>query len=244
MAELLKKLHFLKNGTEQTAKAYSTTAEAGAEYVTNKIDGVTCYVAIGDTTDNRATVGRVKKSSIAAERAILSTGKPPYNKIEYRTPGTYTVTIPPGTPRVKYELAGAGGGGGRGTGGGGGADVRGADGGSGELLNNTANVNVNGGTITIVVGAGGRGGDWRYGLDGVSGGNTTLNGLLAVTSRGGGGGGHSYQVSFYDDGSDPVFVIGKPGVSYGNGGYGGRGQEGNGNAGGNGWAIIEYGGDI
>lgn len=108
MAELTKKLHFKKNGTEQTAKAYSTTAEAGTEYITNKIDGVTCYVAIGDTTDNRATVGRVKKSSIAAERAILSTGKVPYTEISWTTPGVYTWTAPGGVYNVKVATCGGG----------------------------------------------------------------------------------------------------------------------------------------
>lgn len=46
MAELAKKLNFKKDGVEQTAKAYSTAAEAGTEYIENKIDGVTCYVTI------------------------------------------------------------------------------------------------------------------------------------------------------------------------------------------------------
>lgn len=110
MAELAKKLHFKKNGTEQTAKAYSTTAEAGTEYITNKIDGVTCYVAIGDTTDNRATVGRVKKSSTAAERAILSTGKPPYTEQSWTTAGTYTFTVPAGVTRIRVAVCGGGGG--------------------------------------------------------------------------------------------------------------------------------------
>lgn len=61
MAELAKKLRFLKNGTEQTAKAYSTTDEVGSGYITNKIDGVTCYIPIGSTSDARATNGRVIK---------------------------------------------------------------------------------------------------------------------------------------------------------------------------------------
>ena len=79
MAELSKKLHFLKSGTEQTAKAYSTTVEVGSNYITNKIDGVTCYVAIGSTSDSRATRGRVIKGGTTY--AILATGKPPYTEI-------------------------------------------------------------------------------------------------------------------------------------------------------------------
>lgn len=110
MAELAKKLHFKKDGVEQTGKAYSTTAEAGAEYIPNKIDDVTCYVAIGNTTDNRATVGRVKKSNTAAERAILSTGKPPYTEQSWTTAGTYTWTCPQGVSRIRLAVCGGGGG--------------------------------------------------------------------------------------------------------------------------------------
>lgn len=108
MAELVKKHHYKQNGVEQTAKTYSTIAEAGTEYIENKIDGVICYVAIGDTTDNRATVGRVKKSSIAAERAILSTGKVPYTEISWTTPGVYTWTAPGGVYRALVATCGGG----------------------------------------------------------------------------------------------------------------------------------------
>ncbi|WP_418557425.1 hypothetical protein [Phascolarctobacterium faecium] len=110
MAELAKKLYFKKAGIEQTAKAYSTTAEVGAEYIENKIDGVTCYVAIGDTTNSMATVGLVKKSSTAAERAILNSGKPPYAEMSWTTPGTYTWTAPAGVTRAYVALCGGGGG--------------------------------------------------------------------------------------------------------------------------------------
>lgn len=75
MAELAKKLNFKKDGVEQTAKAYSTAAEAGTEYIENKIDGVTCYVTIGETTDNRATEGKIIKAGTTATRRILSSGK-------------------------------------------------------------------------------------------------------------------------------------------------------------------------
>lgn len=36
----------------------------------------------------------------------------PYNKNEYRTPGTYTFTVPAGVTSLKITVAGAGGGGG------------------------------------------------------------------------------------------------------------------------------------
>lgn len=108
MAELAKKLHLKKGTTEHLAKAYSTTAEAGTEYITNKIDGVTAYIPIGATTDSRATIGRVKKSG-DAEKAILTMGKPPYTEKSWTTAGTYTFTIPQGVTRVRIALCGGGG---------------------------------------------------------------------------------------------------------------------------------------
>lgn len=107
MAELAKKLYFKKAGVEQTAKAYSTTAEVGAEYIENKIDGVTCYVAIGDTTDSRATMGRVTKNGT---KAILNSGKPPYTEMQWTTAGTYTFTVPQGVTRIRVAVCGGGGG--------------------------------------------------------------------------------------------------------------------------------------
>ena len=62
MAELTKNLHFLKNGTEQTAKIYTTASEAGNNYITVKVDGTTGYVPIGDIGNINATMGMVNKS--------------------------------------------------------------------------------------------------------------------------------------------------------------------------------------
>ena len=70
MAELAKKLHFLKNGTEQTAKIYTTTSEAGSNYITVKVDGTTGYVPINDISHGNATIGRVAKGG--SIYAILS----------------------------------------------------------------------------------------------------------------------------------------------------------------------------
>lgn len=229
MAELAKKLYFKKAGVEQTAKAYSTTAEVGAEYIENKIDGVTCYVAIGDTTNSRATVGLVKKSSTSVDQAILDSGKLPYNKIEYRTPETYTITIPAGVTAIQAEIAGAGGGGA-------GNDwvndapmELGGNGGSGELITQKIAVTPLS-TLTIIVGAGGAGGSY-WGRPGGAGGSSSI--VNFITARGGGGG----------------LKDNKNGTSYGNGGAGGLGGKRtdwgeNGKAGSPGWVIIEYGGDI
>ena len=231
MAELAKKLYFKKDGVEQTAKAYSTTAEAGTDYIENKIDGVTAYVAIGDTADGRATIGLIKKSSTAVDRTILSSGKLPYNKVEYRTPGTYTFTSPATTLRV--TIAGAGGGGG---GGGGFIPLyNGGNGGRGGSIIQNINVTPNN-TITVKVGAGGSGGQSQpYAsnrTDGSDGEGSSVGSIIAA----GGGGGKKATNS----------ANGAAGTSYGDGGDGGAGGSGsaNGSAGSPGWVIIEYGGDI
>lgn len=105
MAELAKKLYFKKNGTTETAKAYSTATEAGTEYITNKIDGITAYVAIGSTDDERATKGRVTKNGT---KAILNSGKPPYTEKSWTTAGTYTFTVPQGVTRIRAAVCGGG----------------------------------------------------------------------------------------------------------------------------------------
>lgn len=229
MAELAKKLYFKKAGVEQTAKAYSTTAEVGAEYIENKIDGVTCYVAIGDTTNSRATVGLVKKSSTSVDQAILDSGKLPYNKIEYRTPETYTITIPAGVTAIQAEIAGAGGGGAGNNWVNDAPMELGGNGGSGELITQKIAVTPLS-TLTIIVGAGGAGGSY-WGRPGGAGGSSSI--VNFITARGGGGG----------------LKDNKNGTSYGNGGAGGLGGKRtdwgeNGKAGSPGWVIIEYGGDI
>ena len=70
MAEMTKKLHFLKNGTEQTAKIYTTASEAGSNYISVKVDGTTGYVPINDISHGNATMGRVAKGG--SIYAILS----------------------------------------------------------------------------------------------------------------------------------------------------------------------------
>ena len=109
MAEMTKKLHFLKGGTEQTAKAYSTTAEAGSNYITNDIDNTTCYIPIGATDDAQATIGRITKGGTTY--AIKSQAKPAYTEQSWTTPGTYTWTAPAGVTRVRVAVCGGGGGG-------------------------------------------------------------------------------------------------------------------------------------
>lgn len=161
-----------------------------------------------------------------------------YTKLEYRTPGTYTINIPAGVPRAKTQIAGGGGGGGgmyNGTGG---------RGGNGELLEQTINVTAT--NYSAVVGSGGAGGIGgkgnmeqnaaRNGSDG------NASSAFGISARGGGGG---ICAKFGTNGST--------GTGYGSGGAGGEGGSsangllgtgGTGGTGSNGWVIIEYGGDI
>lgn len=182
----------------------------------------------GGTSDAFCTQGRVKKG--ANPYAILSQAKPPYNKVEYRTPGTYTVTLPAGVITVKVTVAGAGGGGGggyyrrsqyNGT-----KIYTGGNGGRGALITQLVN-NVSSGTYSLHVGAGGTGGS---GVDGNSGNIGGSSYAFNVIANGGTGGANNLA----------------HGTSYGNGGVGGMGGTGRdaGSAGSTGWVIIEYGGDI
>lgn len=161
-----------------------------------------------------------------------------YTKLEYRTPGTYTINIPAGVSRAKAQIAGGGGGGGgmyNGTGG---------SGGNGELLEQTINVTAT--NYSAVVGSGGAGGIGgkgnmeqnaaRNGSDG------NASSAFGISARGGGGG---ICAKFGTNGST--------GTGYGSGGAGGEGGSsangllgtgGTGGTGSNGWVIIEYGGDI
>ena len=149
MAELNKKIHIKKGSTEQTVKLYSTTAEAGNAYSYIIVDGVQAYIPLGAENDSRATMGRVKEHT-GSQFAMLSSGKPPYHKDSYTSPGTYTWTCPAGVTTARVTVAGGGSGGYLG--------VMGQKdaGGSGALVTNTVSVSPNS-TYTIVVGAGGSG---------------------------------------------------------------------------------------
>lgn len=176
----------------------------------------------GGTSDAFCTQGRVKKGTNTY--AILSQAKPPYNKIEYRTPGTYTVTFPAGVTRARGTVAGAGGGGG------GAVSVlgtKGGNGGTGALI--TKNIIVTPlSTLLITVGTGGAGGaagvttgsegnKRAQGETGGTGGTSSIGNLVSAQGGTGGTGG----VCSFSSSSNR-----------------------NGSTGANGWVIIEYGGDI
>lgn len=86
MAEYANKLHFISNGVTQTASAYSTTAEAGSDYVPVMVGGSTLYVPIGSTSHPMATKGRVMKNGTTY--AILS-GWGPKTVLVQRTRGNW-----------------------------------------------------------------------------------------------------------------------------------------------------------
>lgn len=237
MAELAKKLQVKVSGTTTPCKIYSTSAEAGTSYVRAKVDNVEAYIPLVDASDSRAS-----KVHIGSKR-IATTGKPPYNKIEYKTPNTYTFTVPSGVTTLKVEVAGAGGGGGGGgrkSQGGTTYSGNGGKGGNGALINTTINVVANA-ILTIIVGKGGSGAAANNNSDvyGDKGGTSSISdskNTLASAQGGGGGGcwvkGHGTPAN---------------GTSYGNGGSGGNGGSSAPTAGANGadgWIIIEYGGDI
>lgn len=201
MAELAKKLHFKKNGTEQTAKAYSTVDEAGDNYVPLKIDGVACYAPIGATNDAMATNGRVIKGGTAY--AIKSQSKPAYTEISYTTAGTYTFTVPSGVTRMRVAVCGGGGGGALAnnhTGGTGGTSK------FGSLINATGGGGGTGATNskTPVAGAGGSPNGRSGNAGKVADGTTVAGGAgfaLSFTMANGtyGAGGSAQGASFYDD---------------------------------------------
>ena len=74
MSILAKKLHIKKgNNTEQTANIYTTSAECPEPNLKVNVDGVNCYVKLGETNDQFATNGRVHRNSDNKDYAILST---------------------------------------------------------------------------------------------------------------------------------------------------------------------------
>lgn len=228
MALLNAKLYIRPSGAAATAcNLYSTIAEVGGDYVAITASGIKAYAKLGGTSDPFNTKSRVLKDGTTY--AILTWVKAPYTKVEYRTPGTYTITIPADALTAKVTVAGGGGGGG----GGylkhhnmhvGCENYTGGTGGRGALLTQTSAVTA--GTYSVIVGAGGAGG----GAGGNSGNTGGTSSVFSISAQGGTGGGNNLA----------------HGTSYGNGGVGGAGGRGcdAGSAGSPGWVIIEYGGDI
>lgn len=159
----------------------------------------------------------------------MSDTKPPYNKIEYRTPGTFTFNVPNNVTALQISVAGAGGGSFNAN-----PTVNQVhNGGNGELVQQILTVSVK--TITIKVGAGGQafhagqappleGDDLRTPSGEAS---QVVSGEVIINALGGQGAG------FFSNGAN---------AGNGQGGEGGIGA--NRTDGEAGWVIIEYGGDI
>ena len=214
MAELNKTIHIRKGSTEQIVKLYTTQAEAGDAHSYIKVDGVQAYIPLGAENDSRATMGRVKDHT-GNKFAILTSGKPPYHKDSYTSPGTYTWTCPVGVTTARVTVAGGGAGGCT-------AFFVKHPGGSGALITTNVSVSPNS-SYSVVVGAG------SAGLVSTNVPNYPQNGgtssALGIQAQGGKG---------YQGG-------GSPAQSYGDGGAGGADGD---HAGSPGWVYIEYGGDI
>ena len=254
MAELAKKLHFLKNGTEQTAKAYSTTDEVGSIYIPSKIDGVACYIPVGDISDAMATNGRVTKSGTTY--AIKSQVKPAYAEQSWTTPGTYTWTCPSIVSRIRVAVCGGGGGSastrprptGTTTANNGGSSEFGslisATGGNGGYINFSFSNPVTGGAGGSPNGRAGSAGEMSSAVSGGTGFALSFN--LTNGSYGNGGassGSFQPRAGGGSGGYDSSYVNVSPNQSYkvvvGAGGSGNGGDSGK-----SGFVYIAYGGDI
>lgn len=240
MAELNKTIHIRKGSTEQTVKLYTTEAEVMSAYSYIIVDGVQAYIPLGAENDSRATMGRVKEHQ-GSQWAILTSGKPPYHKDSYTSPGTYTWTCPAGVTKAKVTCAG---------GGGGGLAVRSrpkfdwktayASGGTGELTTSIIDVTPRT-SYAIVVGKGGS--PWVYNNNSsppypsYAGNGEASMFDTSVSARGGGGASLTFNDSNFSN-------VATPGVSYSGGASGGTAWDVEANAGNTGWVYVEYGGDI
>lgn len=234
MAELNKTLHIRKGSTEQIVRLYTTQAEAGDTYSYIKVDGVQAYIPLGAENDGRATMGRVKEHT-GNQFAILASGKPPYHKDSYTSPGTYTWTCPAGVTTARVTVAG---------GGGGGVAFRltgpfsytgNAPGGSGAMVLSTIPV-ISGHTYQVIVGGGGNPLvriSSRLSPEKASDGSPSS--FHTLSASGGGGG----EIK----GKSPAYHC-VAGASYGSGALGGTAWDVGANAGNTGWVNVEYGGDI
>lgn len=145
MAEYAKKLHVKKGSTVTDIKLYSTTGEVGSNYVTLKDGSNLMYAKLGATSDALASPLNVKKGSTTYK--VLTNAVPPYAKVTYTTPGTFTFTVPVGVTKLRVEVAGGGGPGGENN------DVV-LKGGNGALIKQTLVV-LGGSVYSLTVGGGG-----------------------------------------------------------------------------------------
>ncbi len=244
MSELSQTLHIYFNGSIQTCKIYSTTAEAGSPHLAVYVNGTIGYVPLlTNTSDSRASHMRVYYNGTIY--AVATSGKPAYTKLTYSNAGTYSLTIPSGVTAVRLSISGGGGG----NGGTVESDEQtgyGGSGGKGYTYNGTVPVSP-GVTYPIVVGAAGatggvgpmqKGGSEEYtiyfimGDTGENGGQSSFGGVVVNGGAGGTGGSVMTMIMSSNGGNTDA--------SNGTAGAGGDGA----NPGATGWVIVEYGGDI
>lgn len=258
MAELDKVLHIKKDGTEETAKIYSTTDEAGVDYIKCLVDNTVAYIPIGETDSALATAARVLKDGITY---AIKSRSVEYARFFFNATGTQSFTIPAGVTTIAVTAAGAGGGGG------GYAcneylnNASGGSGGYGELVIMTTTTVTPLSDISITVGIGGgagvsnkRVGTYSYvGGSGTDGGSSSAADVTA--GGGGGGGGATANTEETANGSAGADAGNGRGSVGGSGGYvtikRSSGDSGDfldktyrATAGKDGWVVVEYGGLI
>lgn len=102
MAVFTKALHIQPSGgTEETAEIYSTTDEAGDNYMYCTVDGTNGYIALGDTDASNATSGRVTKNGTTY--AILASAEVVSGYDTFSGKGTYSWTCPSGVSTVSIS---------------------------------------------------------------------------------------------------------------------------------------------
>ena len=220
--------------TDNAARLYFTES-----YDETKTYNIICtYAGVSYHKENiSVSFDSAENITVDLEKGVL------YTKLEYRTPGTYTINIPADVPRAKAQIAG---------GGGGGSGVArkasdkqssGGNGGRGGLQTFEIELTKDE-SFDIIVGAGGKGSPVHYGAGyGSPGGDGSDSIAFGYTAKGGGGATAAYS-------ADRGAKNGSDGKSYGYGGEGGAKGVAysdaalNGSDGSDGWVIIEYGGDI
>lgn len=108
MAELNQKLHYKLKGVTEEITCYTTLAEVQNQGMPLKLSGVNCYAKYGSINDTYATNMKYKPGG-GIEYRILSRASIPYGEQAYTTPGTYTFTVPNGITKVKVAMCGGGG---------------------------------------------------------------------------------------------------------------------------------------
>lgn len=107
MAEINTRLHYKINGVTDEIKCYTTLTEVQNQGIPVRVGGVAGYAKYGPASDANASRGNYKPPGGTAQR-ILKAAQVPYGEQAYTTPGTYTFTVPAGITKVKVAMCGGG----------------------------------------------------------------------------------------------------------------------------------------